>query len=506
MRQHKSESLIDLLNVRIEEKENELFVREIESDSQWTYRQFYDEVMQRKKIFVDAGMHNGDKVCLIYHNSFEFMLNFYAILYAGGVFTPINPDFKEKEIEYIIRDVNCKYILTACENDSIKNFAEIINCIQINDKIKLTEIDNHLCEDKREDNLIEDTVLILYTSGTTSSAKGVMLTNCNLLQEMKNIMEAHELTSQDKVLCVLPWFHINGLVITMLTPLMAGHEIIIARKFSTRNFWRWVEQYQITWFSAVPTIYSYLLESPQKNLKTSLRFARSASASLPVHILKTFEEQYGIMIIESYGMTEGGSQLTTNPLPPKVRKTGSVGIPYGLEMKIMADGKVCQTNETGEVMFRGASITGGYYKKKEETQNGFEGEWLKTGDLGYFDEDGYLFLCGRKKELINRAGEKFSPKEIEDVLYQYSGIKLAACIGVPDAVYGEEVVGFCVPRENAVLVEENMIEFCKRYLVDYKVPKKIYVIDDIPLGGNGGKVQRLKLLEKYKELEGIKND
>ena len=300
---------------------------------------------------------------------------------------------------------------------------------------------------------------------------------------------------------MLPWFHINGLVITMLTPLLVGHEIVIAEKFSQHNFWKWVDDYQITWFSGVPTIYSYLLSEKSYCRHNSLRFARSASSPLPIKILQEFEKRYCVPVIESYGMTEGGSQLTTNPIPPKVRKPGSVGIPYGVKMRIINDaGEECREGESGEVQFSGANITEGYYKKINETGQAFDKEWLKTGDVGFFDEEGYLFLIGRKKELINRAGEKFAPKEIEEILYQYKGIKMAAAVGIPDDTYGEEVIAFCVSDSKIKLSKERIIEFCKKYLADYKVPKDIIFLRELPVGGNG-KIQRLKLIDEYKREE-----
>ncbi len=494
------DNLIELLEMMSRIKAREQFITEIISRTKLNYLEFFELVQKRAMCMKKLGLKCGNKVGLMYKNSLEFMVDFFAILVNHSVVVPINPNLKDRELEYIFQDSNLQYIIT----EKYREISKIINIIENNDingEIKFLKIANQTIVDSRTDNLAENTAIILYTSGSTGKAKGVMLTHSNLLAEMRYIKDAHELTSNDRVLCVLPWFHINGLVITMLTPLLVGHEIVIAEKFSQHNFWKWVDDYQITWFSGVPTIYSYLLSEKSYCRHNSLRFARSASSPLPIKILQEFEKRYCVPVIESYGMTEGGSQLTTNPIPPKVRKPGSVGIPYGVKMRIINDaGEECREGESGEVQFSGANITEGYYKKINETGQAFDKEWLKTGDVGFFDEEGYLFLIGRKKELINRAGEKFAPKEIEEILYQYKGIKMAAAVGIPDDTYGEEVIAFCVSDSKIKLSKERIIEFCKKYLADYKVPKDIIFLRELPVGGNG-KIQRLKLIDEYKREE-----
>ncbi|MCI9633167.1 MAG: AMP-binding protein [Ruminococcus sp.] len=491
------EKLTDLLRARSNINAEEKFVSEISTGTELTYVVFFQLVQERTRFMKNCGLQAGDKVGLLCRNGIEFMVDFFAILENDAIVVPANPALKYRELIYIFQDANLKYMITESKDRRMSKLAQALCTYKINQETNFVEIDSHVSEDLRPDNLTEGTALILHTSGSTGEAKGVMLTHQNLLSEMKNIITAHELTARDKVLCVLPWFHINGLVITMLTPLLAGHEIVVAEKFSQKNFWKWVDDYQVTWFSGVPTIYVYLLADTNFSPHNSLRFARSASSSLPIKVLEEFEMRYQVPIIESYGMTEGGSQLTSNPVWPGVRKPGSVGVPYGLEMRIVNDeGNVCQIGEAGEVQFCGDSISEGYYKKAEETEQGFDGRWLKTGDIGYLDEDGYLFLNGRKKEIINRSGEKFSPREIDEVLYQYKKIKMAAAVGVPDSVHGEEVVAFCVPKEEETLCESEIIEFCRIYLADYKVPKEIIFVEELAIGGNG-KIQRLKLKDEY---------
>lgn len=493
--------LVSLLAERAVEQGERLFVSEIKTGTQLSFSELYQAVLDRQKLLEELGLCAGEKVCLRSRNSLEFMVNFYAILAAGGIVIPVNPDFRDGEVRYILEDSNAHFLLCETGELPLTEYERVVKSGEICSDTSFLEVRDGLEEDVRGDNLTEGTALIMYTSGTTGNAKGVMLTGANLLKEMENIRDAHLLTGQDRVLCVLPWFHINGLVVTMLTPLLVGHEIVIAGRFSVSQFWKWVTDYKITWFSGVPTIYSYLLERRESADCTSLRFARSASAPLPVHVLEAFEELYHVPIIESYGMTEGGSQLTSNPLPPLQRKTGSVGIPFGLEMKIEQEGSMpCGPDNPGEVCFRGGSLTKGYYKNPEATTESFENGWFKTGDLGYVDGDGYLYLCGRRKELINRSGEKIAPKEIEDILYRYPGVKLAACVGVPDPMRGEEIVAFCVPENGVALDADEIITFCRRFLADYKLPKQIFQLEELPIGGNGGKIQRRKLVEKYKQI------
>jgi len=289
-----------------------------------------------------------------------------------------------------------------------------------------------------------------------------------------------------------------------LTPLLVGHKIYVTEKFRRHVFWKQISENQITWFSGVPIYYSYLLaDRGVLDIDVScLRFARSASASLPVSVIKEFEARFGIPIIESYGMTEGGSQLTSNPLPPEVRKPGSVGIPYGNIIRIVDDsGNDVKIGVEGEVYVKGDNITQGYLNKSVQTEESIIDGWLKTGDLGYLDEDEYLFLSGRKKELINRSGEKFAPREIDEVLYELQEVEVAATVGIPHEIYGEKVVSFIKLKKGKQIKVSEVKEYCRTRLMDVKVPKEIYFIEDFPLGANG-KLQRLKLRDVYKSLKG----
>lgn len=227
-----------------------------------------------------------------------------------------------------------------------------------------------------------------------------------------------------------------------------------------------------------------------------MRFLRSASAPLPDAVLKEFQDRFQIPIIESFGISEGGSQISTNPVNGP-RKVGSAGIAVGNILQAVDDkGNVLPPGEIGEIRVKGDNVFQGYFRKSEETKESLRNGWFYTGDLGYFDTDGYIFLKGRKKELINRAGEKFSPREIDEILYQIPGVELAAAVGVPDKLYNEEVVAYIKPREGAVLTEEDVQNACKGKIADFKIPKKVFFTDDFPKGPSG-KIQRLKFVERF---------
>jgi acyl-CoA synthetase (AMP-forming)/AMP-acid ligase II len=359
----------------------------------------------------------------------------------------------------------------------------------------------------------DDLAIILYTSGTTGKPKGVMLSHGNLLAECRNVERAHGLTGEDKALCVLVLNHVNGLVVTLLAPLYVGCQVVMPGRFSASRFWDWVERCRVTWVSAVPTILSILLAqglpdrptgkgkaaSEGKKRLGSLRFIRSASSALPVAVSQEYERKLGLPVIESYGITEAASQVTSNPLPPGRRKAGSAGIPFGLEVAVFKGSGRAGIGEVGQVGIRGDSVFTGYWRDGKATGEAFVGGWFMTGDLGKLDGDGYLFLTGRVKELINRAGEMISPQEIDEVLYKIPGVESAACVGVPHRLYGEEIVAFLNLAPGQSITFPVLKEVCERHLSPYKIPKRFYFGLDLPKGPSG-KIQRLKLVDLYLAL------
>ncbi|MCL6633743.1 MAG: AMP-binding protein [Alicyclobacillus herbarius] len=343
--------------------------------------------------------------------------------------------------------------------------------------------------------------VLLYTSGTTGAPKAVALRHRHLLATANNVILSHRLTQDDVTYCFLPMFHINAQVIAFLSTLLSGGRIILAPRFSASSFWPTVEEFGVTWVSAVPTIIAILLKKPRpERIPDSLRFVRSASAPLPVLDAKRFEREFGIPIIQSYGMTEAASQICVNPLPPGERRLGSVGRPVGLELQVVDEAnRPLPPGQIGEIVIRGASVIEAY--EGLDSPKDFAGGWFHTGDLGYQDEDGYVYLTGRKKEMINRAGEKVSPYEVEDVIREHPRVRQVGVIGLPDRLYGERVTA-CVVTDAAPSEQERVaseiLELCQSSLSRYKWPAEIRFVDTIPVGPTG-KVQRTRLKQELME-------
>jgi acyl-CoA synthetase (AMP-forming)/AMP-acid ligase II len=341
----------------------------------------------------------------------------------------------------------------------------------------------------------------MYTSGTTGTPKGVMLSQHNLVANALAVSREHQLGPEDRVLAVLPLYHINAFTVTMLAPLAHGGSLAMAPRFSSRLFWEQAAQTQCSWINLVPTMISYLLEgeSPPKAQTRSIRFCRSASAALAPEHHRAFEDMFGISIVETMGLTETAAPSFSNPLDPEQQKIGSVGRASGCEAKVV-DAALNEVPDgvTGELVIRGPNVMRGYYKNEEATRASFTAEdWLRTGDLGHRDADGFFFVTGRIKELIIKGGENIAPREIDEALLQHPAVREAAALGVPDRHYGQEIGVCIVLRENTVCTEGELREFCQRTLGRYKTPGHYRFVDDLPKGPSG-KVQRLKLTPLFK--------
>ncbi|WP_233839141.1 AMP-binding protein [Paraburkholderia sp. ZP32-5] len=345
-----------------------------------------------------------------------------------------------------------------------------------------------------------DIALLMYTSGTTGAPKGVLLSHANLYANARNISVEHRLGADDRVLASLPLYHINGLVVTLLAPLWHAGSVVLTPRFSGRTFWRDAASYGCTWINVVPTIVAYLLngDAPQGLDLSALKFCRSASAALPADHHRAFEARFGIGVIETMGMTETAAPVFSNPFDAARRRIGSIGLPSGGEARVIdRDGRECGPNECGEIVLRGDQVMRGYYKRREDTAKAFTTDgWLRTGDLGYRDDEGYFYINGRSKELIIKGGENIAPREIDEALLRHPGVLDAAAVGVPDAAYGQEIVAFVVPREThwpGVPDSNELREHCLRELGRYKTPCEFRFVTELPRGPSG-KVQRLKLV------------
>jgi len=346
----------------------------------------------------------------------------------------------------------------------------------------------------------DDVALVLHTSGTTSRPKMVPLTHANICHSACNIQAALALSPDDRCLNVTPLFHIYGLVGILLASIVAGASVVCTPGFSATQFFKWMAAFQPTWYAAGPTIHQAILAHANQHqeviARTPLRLIRSSSAALPPQVLAALEQVFRVPVIEAYGMTEAASQITSNPLPPGRRKPGSVGMAAGPQIGLMdAQGTLLAPGETGEIVIRGATVMQGYNNNPMANVAAFMHGWLRTGDQGYLDSDGYLFITGRLKEIINRGGEKISPREVDEVLMDHPAIAQAVTFAVPHLTLGEDVAAAVVLRENASVTEKEMREFTAARLANFKVPTQVVIVDEIPKGATG-KLQRIGLAEK----------
>ena len=445
-------------------------------------------------------------ICTLTENSLSGIQLMLGIMYSGMIQVPLNLVAGEDQLAYIIEHSESKILFSTKSNLDlakrvIKKSNSDVDLIEIDkdDFVdQLRDQNEELCDLKKSNN-----ALLMYTSGTTGKPKGVMLTHDNILNGGKNVLISHELTPLDKALCVLPLYHINGLIVTVMGPLVSHSSLVLSEKFSATNFWKHIEEFKCTWFSIVPTIVSSLLnkysEIEFKLLDTSsIRFGRSASAALAPETHKKFEEKFKIKMIETMGLTETCAPILSNPPSPNPIKYGSPGVPYGNEVKILDEKfNEVERNSIGQICVRGKNVMKEYYKNPIETKKSFHNDWLLTGDLGLMDSDNFVFVKGRIKELIIKGGENISPREIDDVLYQHPDILEAAAFGDDCSHYGETVKAGVVLKNKDSVSEKDLIEHCSKILGKFKSPDNIYFFDELPKGSSG-KIQRLKIKDQIK--------
>jgi len=452
------------------------------------------------------GLKKGDPVGIAAHNSVGCCLAFLGITYGGFLATPLNLVSGHKAIEYVIMHSKLKLIILS---ETSKNL--IGEALKISDTpIKILHLDpergplflNLACrkvETPHLNNIQEsDPGLLMYTSGTTGKPKGVILSHLNLISSGQNVVNAHGISHHDRAMCILPIYHINGLCVTVMGTIVSASGLVMPYKFSLSSFWAEVYKFECSWFSAVPTHFSYFIND-EKNIKIDLkrlRFARSASAPLAPEIHRRFESRFGIPIIETMGLTETGAQILSNPMPPKTRKIGSAGQGVGNEIRISdPDLTTLGAHSVGEILVRGPNVMKGYLNQPEETAKTITPDlWLRTGDLGYMDEDGFVFVTGRIKELIIKGGENIAPREIDEILLLHEDILEAAAFSVPCQSYGERVEACVILKSRRKPTESQILEFCQYKLGSFKSPDRIHFKESLPKGPSG-KIQRLKLFE-----------
>jgi acyl-CoA synthetase (AMP-forming)/AMP-acid ligase II len=455
-----------------------------------------------------AGIGRNDAVAIVLPNGPE-MAACYMACASGVTSAPLNPAYRADEFEFYLTDLQAKALIV--ERGSASPAVDVARRLGVR-LIELVpraeggagdfDLDLPAVAPAAQggDAQPGDVSMVLHTSGTTSRPKIVPLTQANLAASAQNIAATLKFTAADRGLNIMPLFHIHGLIAGVLAPLSAGSMVFCTPGFNALKFFAWMDEAAPTWFTAVPTMHQTILSRASKNgdviARHPLRFMRSSSSSMPPQVIKEAEDVFGAPLVESYGMTEATHQMCSNPLPPLARKPGTVGVAAGPEVAIMGDdGTLLPRGGIGEIVIRGANVTPGYLNNDKANAEAFAAGWFRTGDQGQMDAEGYLSITGRLKEIINRGGEKVSPREVDEILMDHAAVAQVVCFGMPHAKLGEEVAAVVVLREGAAATERELQEFVATRAADFKVPKKILFMDEIPKGATG-KLQRIGLAAK----------
>ena len=491
------------------EQPNKTYLFAPENGAELTYGQLLNESCHFMGWLKERGVSPHANIGLYMHNGRQTTTVFLAAMACGRVITPFNLLAPVDQLAWVIDHSDIEILFYAPANKQ-NLFAALDKAKR---KIILVELDPdasvgpHMAANKMDLPVVDssNSALLMYTSGTTGTPKGVLLKHSNLIHAAKTLADWHSLTQQDVVLSSLPIYHINGQVISTITPFYAGSSVVSPHQFSVSNWWKIAIEYKCTWINMVPTIIAYLINAeknnPEPDLRNklkSIRFGRSASAPLPPEHHREFESLFGITVIEGMGMTETCSMVFCNP-HSDARRYGSPGLPCGVEAKIvdpLDSNSVALPDEVvGEICLRGENVMHAYYKNEPETKKAFDFQgWLKTGDLGVRDKDGFYFITGRLKELIIKGGENIAPREIDEVLVNHPAILDAAVVGIPDENYGQEIMACIILKSGVVITEEEVRQYCIAKLGRFRTPKTILFVQELPRGPSG-KVQRLKLLD-----------
>jgi acyl-CoA synthetase (AMP-forming)/AMP-acid ligase II len=486
-----------------------------------SYGNLREQVTALAEQLAAAGVSRGDRVATSLTNGLPVIVSFLAAGIAGTA-APLNPAYKEDDFKFYLEDTAAKVFLLPPDGaDDARKAAEAMGVpiltIDMDAFGTVTLYDRSATASAEPSGrpldrkpvspapTVDDVALVLHTSGSTGRPKRVPLKHANLSISAQNVARHYSLTKDDVSLCVMPLFHVHGLVASTLATFASAGTVVVPAKFSPLSFWRTARDHNVTWYSAVPTLHQLLLaragdpsDPARRPAGTEkLRFIRSCSASLPPAVMHALEKAFGAPVLEAYGMTEAAHQMASNPLPPSERKPGSVGPGTDVKISIMDKaGNHLKVGEAGEVVIKGPNVITGYENNPEANASSFVDGWFRTGDQGVLDENGYLTLVARIKELINRGGEKISPREIDEVLLTHPAIAEAVCFGVPHGTWGEEVEAAVVLREGESVSDAELIAFCKERMADFKRPKQIHITQAIPRTATG-KIQRGVVAKAY---------
>jgi len=471
-----------------------------------TFKGLQEQVNRLCGLFQQMGLQCGDKVAFLMDNGLFTAQFFLGTMYGGYVSVPLNVRAGVSQLSYTLDHSDAKAVFVERQYDALIN--EVL--AGVGRPVEVVSADVGDCPAGGGAPLTgralspvraEDAALLMYTSGSTGQPKGALHTHKSVLAHGRNSIDAHQLTSADRSLLVLPLYHINAECVTLIPTLLSGGSVVVPKGFAVGEFWNWIDDYQCTWSALVPTIISQLLDwrDPKAENRTAafqrIRFLRSSSAPLSPSLHREFVDKFNLPLIQAMGSSEAGN-VFSNPVPPGTNKIGSPGLPWGFETKIINhNGAELPAGEPGEVLLRGNGMMQGYYKDPNGTGAALDVEgWLHTGDLAYRDEDGYFFVIGRSKELIIKGGVNIAPRQIDEVLESHPAVFEAAAVGIPDRYFGEDVIAFVVLRSDIAADEKELLAFCETRLGHFKTPSRIHLLRELPKGPSG-KVQRLRLLD-----------
>jgi acyl-CoA synthetase (AMP-forming)/AMP-acid ligase II len=460
-----------------------------------TYDSLRQQVLAMAGALASIGIGRGDAVSIALPNGLAAIVSFLAASIAGTA-APLNPAYPYEEFLFFLRDTNAKILLCPPVGAEFARSAAAdcnipVYSVEMNEQ-GVVSLHGVAGEGPAPEPKLDDIALVLHTSGSTGRPKRVPLRHFNLAVSSANIANTYGLSEDDVSLCIMPLFHVHGLIGSMMSTLVSGGTVVVPTKFNALSFWKTVKENRVTWYSGVPTMHQLLLaRAHHKPIEAAtLRFIRSCSAPLSAELIHRIEGLFGVPFVEAYGMTEAAHQMTSNPLPPRHRKPGSVGVGAGLRVRIIdKEGKDLGNNRRGEVAIQGANVFRGYDNNPEANAKAFVGGWFRTGDEGWLDSDCYLHLSGRIKDIIIRGGENIAPHEIDEVLLKHPAIAAAVTFGFSHPTLGEEVAAAVVLNEAHLTSESALIKHCRESLAEFKVPKKIYVVKSIPTTATG-KIRR----------------
>ncbi len=494
-------NLRELVEKQAETYKDKIFIYWMEEKI--SYSQFNELTNKVANLFYELGVRKGDVVSVFLPNMLEYAYLYLGIPKLGAVIGPVNALFKPRELQYVVNNSEAKIIVTIpallpIVNETRKDLPLLKYVIVIGEPapntLNFKELMNKASTKAPpavKINEKEDASAILYTSGTTGFPKGVLQTHFNIRRNAEMIKEHVKPKDYYRFMLILPLFHVNAQLVTLMTPFVSGASCILTPGFSAKTHWDTVAKYKATTFSGVPTILSILLKMPHENLDlSSLEFIICGASPLPVEVMKEFEKTFKCKIVEGYGLTESTCAASVNPLPTEKedkRKIGSIGIPLpGTKMKIVdAKGKDVAPGVQGEILIKGDHVMKGYYKNPEANKATLVDGWLHTGDAGYMDKDGIFFIKDRLKDMIKRGGENVYPREIEEVLYAHPAVALAAVVGAPDKIYDQVAKAFIVLKAGQKATAEEIIAHCKKNLANFKVPQYVEFREDLPKNSTG---------------------